>query len=464
MTASELKQASKEELMTLLGKSIPAPDDRIQLVTALHDRGHYGADCMIATLYNDQNIWWKEMRSDVEKMVKNCNSCLKYNIHQKGYHPPRTPHTALPWEWLQVDLMVMPVAQSGHGFILTCLDLFSSFVVTRPLLSKSAAEVARNLYEIICTFGPPRVIQSDGGREFVNSTIKEISKLFGIDFKISTPYHKGSVGSIERLNGTLGRSLKKLLGGATSNWSDALPAATLYYNTTVRSLHKSSPHAIFFAHALQEVGGGDTEQVLKDITFEDWLQDHDIAEYFDKQHRHNLQRLMEGHKRVRETIYPAIQESRTSKKRKSAERFTATHRIIKDFLPVGTRVMALDVNKTSKHDQNFVGPYQVTEVRPSGTYLLTDDLGQTLRRGISQLKVIPEAKTDEKSYELDKIIEHKGHGKHIRYLVSWKGYGEEDNSWLSSDKFDDDKIIQEYWKSKPKQIIVRRSKKSVKRA
>jgi hypothetical protein len=287
-----------------------------------------------------------------------------------------------------------------------------------------------------------------------------VTQLFNIDFKVTVPYHKASTGSVERVNGTLGASLRKLLEGATATWDSALPAATLYYNKTVRSLHKSSPYALMFAHSVDLLGG--EEQQLKDITFEDW--NNKAVELLDHQ-ADRLNLLMDSHKRVIEAVYPTIKEMIKTKRQKTASKLNKKRKIIPP-LEIGTMVYSVDVRKTSKHDQTYVGPYRVKQVLPTGSYLLENDTGEQIHRAIDQLKIYkPKDKNnDEKSYELERIISHRGNGKNLEYLVSWKGYSQDENSWIRPEQFDDHKIIQEYWKQdKPRNKNKRKASHNKKR-
>jgi len=340
---------------------------------------------------------------------------------------------------------------------LSVIDLFSSFVLTRPLRTKKAEEVALELYGIFMEWGPPRVLQSDGGSEFVNRIVKEICKLAKVDFKVSTPYYKHSTGSIERLNGTVSASLKKMLEGAMSQWDTMLPLCTHFYNTTVRSLTKSSPYAIMFTHQCNNVRG--EELMIDDIDFNTWTEMNDISTWFDD-HKQRLEDLKQSHKRVIDQIYPAIKENIQNKRHKTASHFAKSHKIVPS-LKVGTKVLVLDSDKSGKRDQNWVGPYRVTQIHPTGTYQLTNDLNDSIRKPISHIKVVPEDSDDEgKSYEVEKIVSHRKQGHSMRYLVKWKGYPHSQNSWLTPDKFDDDKIIQLYWAAKAPKRATAKSQSS----
>ena len=53
-------------------------------------------------------------------------------------------------------------------FILTATDLFTKWVVAKPLCTKTAVEVSRKIVNILLDFGLVDRIITDQGREFVN--------------------------------------------------------------------------------------------------------------------------------------------------------------------------------------------------------------------------------------------------------------------------------------------------------
>jgi transposase InsO family protein len=65
---------------------------------------------------------------------------------------------------------------------------------------KNAENVAEVLSQIFADFGPPKILQTDNGREFKNSTVGSICEKFGVKFIHGTPRHSQSQGSIERSN------------------------------------------------------------------------------------------------------------------------------------------------------------------------------------------------------------------------------------------------------------------------
>ena len=69
---------------------------------------------------------------------------------------------------LQVDLIDMrSMIYNEFTFIMHCKDHFTKFSWLFPLKSKEAIGVAINLKQLFYTFGPPKILQSDNGKEFV---------------------------------------------------------------------------------------------------------------------------------------------------------------------------------------------------------------------------------------------------------------------------------------------------------
>jgi transposase InsO family protein len=256
LTVSDNKDdtTSKTELMRSLGKSIPAESERRAIVERVHAEGHYGVRTVVEKIYNHYNYWWPTLKRDTQELLKVCSTCQRFDVVKRGYHPMRSPDVALPHEWCQCDLIHMPTSVNGYQYILTIIDLFTSYLLTRPLKTATAAEVAMNLYQVWADWGPPRILQSDSGSEFVNEVLLEMAKVSGVELRVSTPHYKHSTGSVERVNRTIGTSLRKMLAGAIATWDAALPLVTHYYNTTVRSLTNTSPYALMFCRASTPFG------------------------------------------------------------------------------------------------------------------------------------------------------------------------------------------------------------------
>ena len=102
----------------------------------------------------------------------------------------------------QVDLIDMQSQPDGDlKWILVYQDHLTKFVQLRPVTSKRAPEIAYQLLDIFSIFGAPSILQSDNGREFVNSVITELSAMWdGLKIVHGKPRHSQTQGSVERVN------------------------------------------------------------------------------------------------------------------------------------------------------------------------------------------------------------------------------------------------------------------------
>ena len=77
----------------------------------------------------------------------------------------------------------------------------TKFVQLGPVTSKRAPEIAYQLLDTFSIFGASSILQSDNGREFVNSAITELSAMWdGLKIVHEKPIHSQSQGSVERVN------------------------------------------------------------------------------------------------------------------------------------------------------------------------------------------------------------------------------------------------------------------------
>ena len=109
------------------------------------------------------------------------------------------------------------------------------------LPTKEARGVANFLYSLICRHEVPRRIQSDQGREFVNSLNNQLFTLTGVQHIISTSYHPQTNGLNERFNQTLQRALLKMVEENQNEWDKFLDSVLFAYRTSKQSSTKFSP-------------------------------------------------------------------------------------------------------------------------------------------------------------------------------------------------------------------------------
>jgi hypothetical protein len=128
-------------------------------------------------------------------------------------------------------------------------DHFSRFSWAKALTSKRAVEVAAYLFDLFHFLGsPPTILQSDNGKEFCASVIKELVNLWpSIKIINGRPRHPQSQGLVERANGILQQKLGKWKEDTgRHDWSFGLRLIILSMNHSYCRSHKKTPYELVY--------------------------------------------------------------------------------------------------------------------------------------------------------------------------------------------------------------------------
>jgi hypothetical protein len=169
-------------------------------------------------------------------------------VHQLHFRPPpRLPTKSVvsskPLRYFQVDLTGPLPRNQGYSYIFGMIDVHSKMLYAAPLKTKTSAETARILEEIIQSNDLHiRVIQHDSGSEFLRE-FQTLLRSLNIKQVTSQPHSPWTNGNIERVWGTLKQMLFKYqtVVGSNSVWVDILPKLVSNYNNAVHSATGISP-------------------------------------------------------------------------------------------------------------------------------------------------------------------------------------------------------------------------------
>src|ERR1700686_5187098 len=96
--------------------------------------------------------------------------------------------------------------------------------------------------------------------------------------------------------------------------------------------------------------------------------------------------------------------------------------------PAGSTVMIIDPVRKDNFEPKYIGPYTIVRRARGGAYVLKDATGDLLDRHVpaDKMKLIAKSKrridVDTPTYQINKIISHRGNPGHYEYLADWKGY------------------------------------------
>ncbi len=420
------------------GCTIPPIKDRDEIIQKAHEKGHFGITAVYRDIVN-RKIWWPKIMDDIKRIVKSCRPCQEYTVYSRGFHPQQSVNASLPGDHLMIDLIEMIESTDHMHYILNIVDVFTGFVMLYALPSKDAETVAEKLWEYVCIFGPPKIIQSDRGTEFNNAIIAALLKHEGISQRLITAWHPQADGKVERNNQTIRNTINKMVRGMHVHWPLYLPFVQLSYNDKVHDLSISTPHSLMFARKMNEFK--DYTQIKKEdqkVSLDDW-----------RKHQEEVLSL----------IYPQI-VLRAKKVQKDFQEKLLNLRknIFTRDLPPGTQVMVIDEKYIKSPKPNtepkYVGKYIVVKRELNGPYVLKDMHGDIYHRKvpIDQLKVLfrtgmaPALENDEDVWVVDKLLNHKKEGQIMTYEIKWKGFKE--TTWEPESHIHDQNLIDRYWRSR----------------
>jgi hypothetical protein len=438
----------REFIQERLNKELVSDGQKQQEVIArVHSAGHFGAEKMFKQIWNE-GYYWPGLRKACGVAVEHCRGCLQYNIGKEGFLPLKSLRAQDPWDHIAVDCAVnLPESRRGNRHILILVDVASRFVVTTPLKSMDMDQLAEKFYMIFCAFGPPKIMQSDNGTEFVNQLVEALLKAANVDHRLVAPWNPRANGLAERTVGNVKLVLKKKLEGMLDRWDEALPGVTHAINTTESRQFKATPFSLFF---------GRPANSWKDYRLTE-LQDCRFEVPNAESEREEDKKLME------EVIVPAVriaaeqrqdhQNAKLDKKRVRAPKFE-----------VGCKVMVKDNQRSSKLEPLWLGPFEILRKNKRGTFQVKDLSGAILHRTIpvTQMKLCGAgplfggdgsalgANDDEqKRYVVQSIIDDRVNDQGLtEVLVRWRGYGEADDTWEKVSSFDDGATLANYWRRK----------------
>jgi transposase InsO family protein len=415
---------------------IPPENERKDIIEKAHEKGHFGKTAIYRDITN-RKIWWPYIMNDIDKTIKMCRSCQEYTIYARGYHPPQSINASLPGDHWEIDLMEMIESTDGMKYILNVVDVFTGFVMLYAIPNNYAETIVEKLWEMISIFGPPKIISSDNGAEFVNAIIKAFMKHEGISHRLITSWHPQASGKVERVNRTMRDTINKLVRGMHVHWPLYLPFAQLSYNDKVHELTYSTPFALMFARKMNELS--DYTQIKekdRKISKDDW-----------KEHQDEVLSL----------IYPQIVLRTKQVQKRFATKLEKMRRnIFTRDLPPGTQVMILDEKYLKapkpKTEPKYIGKYFIVRREVNGPYVIKDTSGNLYHRKvpIDQMKVlfrpgtIPTMEDDKDIWIVEKIINHRKEGRKYEYEIKWKGFTE--TTWESEDNIIDQNVIDRYWR------------------
>lgn len=194
---------------------------------------------------------------EIKSVTAQCKTCAQWK--PRFYKPPpgRLIKATQPFERLSIDFKG-PLPSSSNQYMLTVVDEFSRFPFAFACKDMSTHTVLKHLDQLFAIFGTPSYVHSDRGQSFMSAEFVDYLRRKGANVSHTTAYNPRANGQVERLNGTLWRTINLALhcrGLPISRWEDVLDDALHCIRSLLCTATNTTPHERLFSYQRRSTTG-----------------------------------------------------------------------------------------------------------------------------------------------------------------------------------------------------------------
>ena len=404
-----------------------------------------------------RNYFWPQLTWDVNRYVSGCVKCQMTKPKRQLPRAPLNPHDAPPhpWHTISGDLIGELPQSSGYNAICVFVDRFSKQIHAIPTHTTCTASGMATLFRdhVFKLHGVPKKFISDRGPQFESKFSRDLYQLLGIEANPSTAYHPQTDGQTERINQEIEQYLRLFVNYHQSDWAEWLSLAEFSYNDKRSSATGFSP--FYINHGRHPYKG--TEPNFQDVTNEAAqtfaermdairketesalrLTAETMKKYYDKNRRPALE-YKPGDKVLLEGLNLTVNRPMTKFSDKRYGPFTVVKKVGKSAYRLRLPLKWKRVHPV--FNEYLLTPYKPPEF-PSQQAQIPDE---------NDLPALDIEMSNEE-YEVEKIVDaqiDEPTGR-LKYLVKWKNYDDEENTWQFPETLYGAKnAVKEFYKQHP---------------
>lgn len=343
-----------------------------------HEAGFAGANKLIQT--NKGKVSSSEIKKwltkhdayTLHKPIRKKFSRLYYNVYGIDH----------VWE---ADLIVLTSLKSyndNYSYLLVVIDVLSKYSFVVPLRDKTSAEVIKGFEKILnnsknrCPF----MLQTDRGKEFTNKEFQKFLKHRDIKFRVAqNPDVKAAV--VERFNRTLKEKMFRYFTYKnTKRYIDVLQQLVDGYNNSIHTTIKMKPASVTLYNA---------EEARQNM----------------------IEKAMKNQARRTKAKFKVNQYVRISRER----------HVFEKGYEKGWSEEIFKIVKVKHRQQLFI-------------YELCDLEGEKIEGFFypEELSLVHKERLLEQAHKINEVLKTRGKGAKKEFFVSWVGYPDKFNSWISA--------------------------------
>ena len=409
---------------------VPSDDDlRRRIIEEYHDTyvaGHYGIEKTRKAV--GRLFWWTSMTEDVAKYISCCVMCQR---NKSRRHKPfgalqPLPVPEKPWHTVTFDFIVkLPKTARGNDSICVFVDKLTKMVHFVACREELSAKDFAELYvdQIWRLHGLSREFITDRDRRFTSAFWKGVTELLGTKHVMSSSFHPQTDGQTERVNQTLETYLRHFVSAELNDWDTLLSRAEFAHNAAYHSSVGQTPFVLNSGFQPRTPPADRLEDV------------HPASAAF-------VERWQAALAFARRCLIAAQQRQKVFADQRREEKVFS----VGDKVLLSTKYLNIKRAETSrKLLPKWVGPFEVVRAVGPVAYELKMYPGWRVHP-VFHVSLLEPYRSDGRvqpppppivvegflEYEVETILTHRFVGRRhpkAYYLVAWKGYGPEHNSW-----------------------------------
>ena len=312
----------------------------------------------------------------IKEYIKICKSCQQQGKIFKKISP-ELKGIPVPNEVMKqigIDLCTLPEVD-GFKHLIVCIDYFSEWSEAKAVKDKSAATVAKFLYEIICRHGCMRIQINDQGKEFVNEVSENLHEMTGTELRITSAYHRQSNGLCERKNRTIKDSLVKVLEEKPKEWPNIIDGILFAHRVSIHYSTKYSPFFLMYnRHPILPIDVK-CDLIDNNADKEPESSPYDITTF---------QAVLESAALIREATNEKASQNIKRTQAKHQKDYNNRHSTISTTLPIGSKVLLQNQRRQDRKGVKFsykwIGPCTIKSISKTGLCVLISEKGFVLKK------------------------------------------------------------------------------------
>ena len=366
------------------------------------------------------------MTRDVGKYVEGYDLCqrMKNRTEEPAGKLKLSEVPKKPWSHLTVDFITKLPVVAGKDAVLVVYDRLSKMTHFVATTEGTSVEGLARLFQdnVWKLHGLPESVVSDRGPQFTAELTRELNRMLGIKTKLSTVFHSQTDGQTERMNQELEQYLWFFVEHRQKDWPEWLAVAEFAINNKVHTATKVSPFMANYGKELRM--GGDIRRKGKVESATEFVE-----------------RIKKVHEKAEAALRKTQEEMKryVDKGRKETEVWKKRDRVL-----LSTKDLVFKERPTKKLIERYMGPYEIEEIVSLNVVKLRLPSSMGIHPVINVSRIVrykeqvkgqkkEEGKLVEvervKEWEVEKILNKKKVRGVEKYLIQWKGFTAERDTW-----------------------------------